>query len=63
MSFDFDGAMLMMGDAPVPERVVIAARVSKGGDATARAGDLEGASAPVAPDAEGVTVTIDRVRE
>ncbi|HRM70666.1 MAG TPA: c-type cytochrome biogenesis protein CcmI [Thauera phenylacetica] len=63
VSFDFDGAMLMMGDGPVPERVVIAARVSKGGDATARAGDLEGASAPVAPDAEGVTVTIDRVRE
>ena len=63
VSFDFDGAMLMMGDGPVPERVVIAARVSKGGDATARPGDLEGASAPVAPDAEGVTVTIDRVRE
>ena len=62
VSFDFDGAMLMMGDAPVPERVVIAARVSKGGDATARPGDLEGASAPVAADAEGVTVTIDRVR-
>lgn len=63
VNFDFDGARLMMGDAAVPERVVIAARVSKGGDATARAGDLEGASAPVAPDAEGVTVTIDRVRQ
>ncbi len=63
MNFDFDGARLMMGDAAVPERVVIAARVSKGGDATARPGDLEGVSAPVAPDAEGVTVTIDRVRE
>jgi cytochrome c-type biogenesis protein CcmH len=47
----------------VPERIVVAARVSKGGDATARAGDLEGVSAPVAPDAGGVTVTIDRVRE
>ena len=33
-----------MGDAAVPERVVIAARVSKGGDATARPGDLEGVS-------------------
>lgn len=63
VNFDFDGARLMMGDAAVPERVVIAARVSKGGDATARPGDLEGVSAPVAPDAEGVTVTIDRVRE
>jgi cytochrome c-type biogenesis protein CcmH len=63
VNFDFNGARLMMGDGPVPERVVIAARVSKGGDATARVGDLEGASAPVAPDAEGVAVTIDRVRE
>jgi cytochrome c-type biogenesis protein CcmH len=53
----------MMGEAPVPERVVVAARVAKGGDATARAGDLEGASAPVAADASGVTVVIDRVRD
>jgi cytochrome c-type biogenesis protein CcmH len=63
LAFDFDGATLMMGDAAVPERVVIAARVAKGGDATARAGDLEGESAPVAPDASGVTVVIDRVRQ
>lgn len=62
VDFDFDGAMLMMGDAPVPERIVVAARVSKGGDATAHSGDLEGQSAPVAPDAGGVAVTIDRVR-
>lgn len=62
VDFDFDGAMLMMGDAPVPERIVVAARVSKGGDATAHSGDLEGQSAPVAPDAGGVAVTIDRIR-
>lgn len=63
LDFSFDGATLMMGEAPVPERVVVAARVAKGGDATARAGDLEGASAPVAADASGVQVVIDRVRD
>lgn len=63
VDFSFDGATLMMGDAAVPERIVVAARVSKGGDATARPGDLEGASTPVTPDAAGITVTIERVRE
>ncbi|MGD9870543.1 MAG: c-type cytochrome biogenesis protein CcmI [Thauera sp.] len=63
LAFSFDGEQLIMGNTEVPERVVIAARVAKGGDATARSGDLEGASAPVSPDAEGVTVVIDRVRE
>ncbi len=63
LDFSFSGATMMMGDAPVPERVVIAARVAKGGDASARAGDLEGASAPVAADASGVKLVIDRVRD
>jgi cytochrome c-type biogenesis protein CcmH len=63
LDFSFDGATLMMGEAPVPERVVVAARVAMGGYATARAGDLEGASAPVAADASGVQVVIDRVRD
>mgnify|MGYP006177595143 CR=1 FL=1 len=62
LDFSFDGATLMMGGASVPERVVVAARVAKGGDATARAGDLEGATTPVAADATGVRVVIDRVR-
>ena len=53
----------MMGDMPIPERVVVAARVAKGGDATARSGDLEGASPVVSPDSEGLSVVIDRVRE
>ena len=63
LDFSFSGATMMMGDAPVPERVVVAARVAKGGDASARAGDLEGASAPVAADASGVKLVIDRVRD
>jgi len=54
----------MMGaEVPVPARVVVAARVAKGGDATPRSGDLEGASAPVAADARDVKVVIDRVRD
>ncbi|HQZ02937.1 MAG TPA: c-type cytochrome biogenesis protein CcmI [Thauera sp.] len=63
VEFTFDGATLMMGDGPLPERVIIGARVSKGGDATARSGDLEGIGAPVAIDATGVSVRVDRVRE
>jgi len=63
LDFSFDGARLMMGGAQVPERVVIAARVAKGGDATARPGDLEGASEPVAADAKGIKLVIDRVRD
>jgi cytochrome c-type biogenesis protein CcmH len=40
-------------------KVVVAARVSKSGTATAQPGDLQGASAPVANDDSGVTVVID----
>jgi cytochrome c-type biogenesis protein CcmH len=42
-------------------RVVVGARVSKSGSATPQAGDLQGLSAPVANDAQGVKVVIDRV--
>lgn len=62
LSFDFNGVRLM-SDAPLPEQVIVAARLSRQGDATARAGDLEGASAPVAPNGTGIEVVIDRVRE
>ncbi|HRP96351.1 MAG TPA: c-type cytochrome biogenesis protein CcmI [Rhodocyclaceae bacterium] len=61
-AFDFDGTPLM-SDGPLPERVVVAARLSRHGDATARPGDLEGASAVVSPDDGEVEVVIDRVRE
>jgi len=42
-------------------KVIVTARISKGGGATPQPGDLQGASAPVANDASGVTVTIDTV--
>jgi cytochrome c-type biogenesis protein CcmH len=42
-------------------RVVVGARISRSGDATPQAGDLEGQSAPVAS-AGSVQVTIDQVR-
>ncbi|MGH8690631.1 MAG: c-type cytochrome biogenesis protein CcmI [Burkholderiales bacterium] len=42
-------------------RVIVSARVSKSGDPKAQPGDLQGASAPVAHDAAGVSVVIDSV--
>jgi len=42
-------------------RIVVTARVSKSGSAKPAPGDLQGASAPVANDASGVKVLIDRV--
>jgi len=61
VSFALDDAMAM---APGMElsahpRVVVTARVSKSGGATPQPGDLQGASAPVANNASGVTVLID----
>jgi len=44
-------------------QVVVTARVSKSGQATPQAGDLEGASAPVAPGARGLVVEIASVRK
>jgi cytochrome c-type biogenesis protein CcmH len=43
------------------DRVVVGARVSRSGDATGQAGDLEGLSAPLAPAGGAVTVEIARV--
>lgn len=60
--FDFTTAPRMTEGA-LPPQVVVGARVSRHGDATARPGDLEGVSAPVAPDAQGVSIVIDRVRQ
>jgi cytochrome c-type biogenesis protein CcmH len=42
-------------------KVVIEARVSKGGNPAAQPGDLSGASPPIAPGARNVRVTIDHV--
>ena len=43
-------------------KVIVGARVSKSGSATPQPGDLEGLSKPVANNASGVAVTIDKVR-
>jgi cytochrome c-type biogenesis protein CcmH len=42
-------------------QVIVAARVSKSGTATAQPGDLQGTTKPVANDSNGVTVLIDTV--
>jgi cytochrome c-type biogenesis protein CcmH len=41
-------------------QVVVAARVSRSGQAAARTGDLEGQSRPVSPATQNVEVVIDR---
>ena len=50
-------AMMLSGFA----EVVVGARVSKSGDVAAKPGDLQGQSAPVASNANGVAVVIDSV--
>ncbi len=62
LEFSFEGVPLMTGDAPIPPRLGVVARVSKSGDATARAGDLEGQVADVDVAARDVEVLIDTVR-
>lgn len=60
-SFQLDDSMAMnptMSLSAFP-RVVVTARVSKSGNAVPQAGDLQGASGPVANDAAAVNVVID----
>jgi cytochrome c-type biogenesis protein CcmH len=63
LTFSLDDSMAMMPSARLSgaSRVAIVARVSRSGEATARTGDLQGASQPVAPGASGVRVLIDTV--
>lgn len=63
VEFSFAGVARMAGDGPLPERVSLAARVTKGGDVSARTGDLEGRVDDLATDASGVSLTIDQIRE
>lgn len=60
--FELTDAMAMAPGATLSSaaRVVVEARISKSGNARATAGDLEGASAPVAPGSRDVLVRIDR---
>jgi cytochrome c-type biogenesis protein CcmH len=61
--FTLDDSMAMTQDTSLSkhESVVIVARVSRTGNPLAQKGDLEGASAPVAPGATGVELRISRV--
>ncbi|MBK9615229.1 MAG: c-type cytochrome biogenesis protein CcmI [Uliginosibacterium sp.] len=62
LDFDFSMAQAMMG-ATVDGKVVIGARISKSGNATPSAGDLEGFTTEVAPDAQGIALEIDTERK
>ncbi|HZQ72742.1 MAG TPA: c-type cytochrome biogenesis protein CcmI [Burkholderiales bacterium] len=63
-SFALDDSMAMAPQLRLSSqpRVIVGARISKSGSATPQPGDLEGLSKPVANDAAGVAVTIDKVR-
>ena len=63
LHFDLNDSMAMAQGLKISAfpKIVVTARISKGGAATAQPGDLQGTSAPVANDASGVTVTIDTV--
>lgn len=63
LAFSLDDSMAMAPGMRLSgfPRVIVAARVSKSGEAAPRPGDLQGSSAPVANDAQGVSVVIDGV--
>jgi cytochrome c-type biogenesis protein CcmH len=63
LEFALDDSMAMAPDLRLSgfPRVIVAARVSKSGNAAPQPGDLQGLSAPVANDARGVSVLIDSV--
>ncbi len=59
--FSLNDAMAMAPGMAISAhpRVIVTARISKSGQAAPQAGDLQGASKPVANDATGVSVVID----
>jgi cytochrome c-type biogenesis protein CcmH len=54
-------AMMPAQTISLAKSVVVEARISKAGNAVAQAGDLRGASAPIAPGASNVRIVIDQV--
>jgi cytochrome c-type biogenesis protein CcmH len=63
LDFTFDGVPRMSGNAPLPEKLALAVRVSKSGGVMAKTGDLEGRVDGLAADASGVALTIETVHE
>jgi cytochrome c-type biogenesis protein CcmH len=68
LAFTLDDGLAMspmarLSTVPPGTQVVVIARVSRSGEATARTGDLQGASQPVKPGATGLRVLIDAVVE
>jgi cytochrome c-type biogenesis protein CcmH len=63
LEFRLDDSMAMAQGMKLSAfpRVIVAARISKSGNATPQPGDLQGASPAVANDARGVNLTIDTV--
>ena len=63
-TFRLDDSTSMMPSRKLSDvgTVVIVARLSKSGQAMPQSGDLEGASQPVMPGADGITILIDRER-
>jgi len=62
-TFALDDSMAMAPEMKLSAfgKVVVSARVSKTGEVTAKPGDLEGQSGPVASNAAGVSIVIDSV--
>jgi cytochrome c-type biogenesis protein CcmH len=68
LAFSLDDGLAMspmarLSTVPPGTQIVVIARVSRSGEATARTGDLQGASQPVKPGATGLRVLIDAVVE
>jgi cytochrome c-type biogenesis protein CcmH len=63
LAFALDDSMAMAPGLALSKfpKVVVTARISRSGQPTAQAGDLQGASAPVSNDAKDVAVVIDSV--
>lgn len=61
LQFTLDESTAMSSEMTISrfDQVVVVARISKSGNATPQAGDLQGISKPVAPGSKGIKVVID----